>query len=255
MSVLEGGRHLVLRPSMTRNVALVTQMRAGTHFLCAALRIALRATIYRPSDAQRYVVMEDDYIWKGLRERVALPPASADRRVYFSHYYHPHRFALEPMPRISLVGFPLDSFYSDGIVYSDKVRANDPGPSVSRGHARDYVFRFDSAEWRLLEPRMRENAAWLEGIEEGERDLLIRYEDFFLDFDRTAARIADFTGGFLAPLPKPVANPRRTYWTQRYAEAFDPPALAALCTHFAAAIRRFYPERWPALGAAMAAHR
>ena len=32
-----------------KEIALVTQMRAGTHYLCLALRLAMEATIYRPN--------------------------------------------------------------------------------------------------------------------------------------------------------------------------------------------------------------
>ena len=238
-----------------KNLTLVTQMRSGTHFICAALRIALGATLYRPIDNKQYLPMEDDYIARGLREEVPLPPAAADRHIYFSHYYHPHHDALEPIPRIVLIGFPLDTYYSEGIIYSDTVSLNDPAPSVSRRHAPGYVYRYDTPEWRFLEPRTVKNAVWLNQLGESEDELLIRYEDFFLDFDATAARIERFVGGFLAPMPRPILNAKRTYWTERYAEAFDPAALDVLCSLFAKSIRRFYPERWPSVQAAWTAVR
>jgi hypothetical protein len=231
-----------------RDLALITQMRAGTHFLCAGLRVALRASVLHPADGGRYAEMSDDAIRKGLRADapIVLPPASGGRAVYFSHYYHPHHHALEGLRRIFLIGFPFDSFYSDGVVFSDS--AYDPGPSGTRTRAAGYVFRFDSQEWRFLEPYMRRNAQWLAEIAESEDALILRYEDFFLDFDAVASRLSRFVGGFAETLPKPQRNPQRCYWTGRYGEAFDERAFAALAEIFGPAIERFYPERLTALG-------
>ena len=235
-----------------RSLALVTQMRAGTHYMCAALRVALAATLYRPGDGDRdghrYAQMSDDEIRKGLygEAPIDLPPAESERTVYFSHYYHTHHAALGPLPRIFLIGFPFDSFYSDGVVFSDSTYS--AGPSGARARAAGYVFRFDSKEWRFLEPYMHQNARWLAEIAESDTALIVRYEDFFLDFDATASRLSRFVGGFVRPLPQPLRNAKRCYWTERYDEAFDERAFAALGEIFAPAIERFYPERSSTLG-------
>jgi hypothetical protein len=236
---------------VTNELALITQMRAGTHFVCKALRIGWQAALYRPVECERYVVMEDEYILKGLHERVALPPANPELRVYFSHYYHPHHHRLGQVLRVYLIGFPFDSFYSDGVVYSDTIRENDPKPSGTRKHAEDYVLRFESAEWKLLEPIMRQNAAWLMEIEEGEHNLVLRYEDFFLEFEKTMMRLARFIGRSSADVPRPVMNARRCYWSQRYSEAYDSGALATWWDIFAPSIEKFYPERNQSLRAAL----
>jgi hypothetical protein len=232
----------------SQDLALITQMRAGTHFLCAGLRVALQAAVLHPVDGGRYAKMSDDEISKGLNAAapIDLPRAESGRTVYFSHYYHAHHQALGPLPRIFLIGFPFDSFYSDGLVFSDA--AYNAGPSGARVRAAGYVFRFDSKEWRFLEPYMHQNARWLAEIAESDKALIVRYEDFFLDFDATASRLSRFVGGFTRPLPSPLRNPKRCYWTERYGEAFDERALAALGEIFAPAIRRFYPERSSALG-------
>ena len=240
--------------SSVPSLALVTQMRAGTHYMCAALRVALAATLYRPADddrdGRRYAQMSDDEIRKGLHAAapIDLPPAESSRIVYFSHYYHAHHEALGPLPRIFLIGFPFDSFYSDGVVFSDA--SYDAGPSGARARAAGYVFRFDSKEWRFLEPFMHKNARWLAEIAESDNALILRYEDFFLDFDATASRLSRFVGGFARPLPSPLRNPKRCYWTERYGEAFDERSFAALGEIFAPAIKRFYPERTSTLGRA-----
>jgi hypothetical protein len=231
--------------------ALITQMRAGTHFVCAILRIGIEATLYRPTDGLRYAPMDDEYILRGLQQPLRLPQSRSGPRVYFSHYYHPHHQSLARVPAMYLIGFPFDSFYSDGIVYTDRVRANDPSPSATRRHARGYVLRFDSEEWQFLELRMRQNAGWLNEIADGANNLVIRYEDFFSDFDGTTARLSQFVGGFSAPLPRPVWNRRRSYWTERYEDGFDRQALGALWEMFAPAIGRWYPERLRSLRAAV----
>jgi len=222
--------------------ALVTQMRAGTHFFCGALRVSLRATIYRPDREHRYVIMSDDYILQGLHPhgRFTLPPSDPQTKLYFHHYYHPQLEKLESMPRIYLIGFPFDSFYSDGVVV--RTDLDDPGPSGPR--ASGYVLRFHSREWILLEQRMLENAAWLMRIAEAKDALIIRYEDFFLDFDTCERRISRFVGGLLSPMPKPMKNSQRKYWTDDYQSGFDEAALKALWQYFEPSIGRFYPEKF-----------
>jgi hypothetical protein len=224
------------------NVALVTQMRAGTHYMCAALRFALEATLMRPRDGGKYGPMDDADILADMHpdSRFALPPPRPGRHIYFSHYYHPHHRALGTMPRISLIGFPLDSFYSDGVVYSDKQYS--AGPSDIRAHAKDYVFRHDSEEWKFLEERMHQNARWLTEIGNSTDDLVVRYEDMAQDFMGTSARIDRHLGGLATPLPAPVVSRKRTYWTRDFASRFDPQAWRELKKIFGSSIARFYPE-------------
>jgi len=232
-----------------REIALVTQMRAGTHYLCLALRLALEATIYRPNREQRYVLMEDDYVLRGLHadSQTRLPEPNPNLKIYFNHYYHPQRHTLPGVPRINLIGYPFDSFYSDGVLYSKS--AYDVGPSGPRAH--EYVFRAGSKEWNFLEEYVGENAKWLEELKEGDEDIIIRYEDLFLDFDGCVRRLSEFVGGFANPVPPPIKNSKRMYWTDDYASALDRPALTALWQRFEPGIRRFYPEKVEALLAAL----
>ena len=113
--------------------------------MCAALRTALEATIYRPDRERQFIVMDDDYIRKGLHDTgsivlprarpdrtvhfchyyhpqqhllairnslhdtgtIVLPQARPDRTVHFCHYYHPQQHLLADKPKINLVGFPF----------------------------------------------------------------------------------------------------------------------------------------------------
>jgi hypothetical protein len=231
------------------DAALITQMRAGTHYMCAALRVSLEATLHRPDHARQFIVMEDDYIRRGLHKTddIALPPPCAERNIYFCHYYHPQTRLLLGKPHINLVGFPLDSFYSDGVVA--KHATNDPAPSGPR--AESFVMRFGSPEWRHLENRMKENSDWLGALAEGDRSLIMRYEDLIADFDQSARRLEGFLGKFLNPLPKPTKNAKRTYWTEDYLGAFDKDALRAMWSLFGSSIERLYPERMASLKAAL----
>ena len=153
--------------TQTRELALITQMRAGTHFLCYALRVALEASIYLPDRERRYIRMDDDYILRGLHlgREIALPLERPNCAVYFNHYYHPQQHTLPNIPRIYLIGFPFDSFYSDGVVYSEG--SYDVGPSGPR--ASGYVMCAGSSEWKFLEEKMIENAEWLAKIAEFRR--------------------------------------------------------------------------------------
>ena len=193
--------------------------------------------------------MDDDYIRRGLHKDdiIDLPKRRDDRSVYFCHYYHPQRKDLEGKPLIQLIGFPFDSFYSDGVVafHGD----NDPGPSGPRAAA--FVLHLGSFEWRTLETRMRENAEWLATLAENGRSLIVRYEDLVIDFDNSAKRLEVFVGGFSNPIPRARKNPRRSYWTEDYAKNFDRNALAALWRLFEPSIRRFYPERVGSIEAAL----
>ena len=220
-------------------IALVTQMRAGTHYFCGALRVALEAVILRPA-AGAYATMDDEYIKRGLHSdsNIELPAPIANRRVFFSHYYHPQWKDLE-IPRVYLVGFPLDSFYSDGVVAA--AQSYDPSPSGPRSGS--YVLRYNSPEWNRLSARMRENADWLREIQADTAALVVRYEDLFVAFEATAARISEFLHGFKNPLPRPVKNPRRMYWTRDYLSCLDARAFGELRAIFADAIDHYFPER------------
>jgi hypothetical protein len=224
-------------------------MRAGTHYMCAALRTALEATVYRPDRERQFVVMDDDYIRKGLNngDSIKLPVARPGQIVHFCHYYHSQKRLLANKPKIYLVGFPLDSFYSDGVVAS--YARNDPAPSGPR--ARSFVMRFGSPEWYYLEDRMKENAGWLDALAEDDQSLIMRYEDLIADFDQSARRLEGFLGKFSNPLPKPVKNARRTYWTENYVDAFDKNALKAMWDLFGNSIERLYPERSTSLRASL----
>jgi hypothetical protein len=217
--------------------------------MCAALRTALEATIYRPDRERQFVVMDDDYIRKGLHsgDSIVLPAARPGRTVHFCHYYHPQRNLLTCKRNVYLVGFPLDSFYSDGVVASNAT--NDPAPSGPR--AASYVMRFDGSEWRALEDRMKENAYWLDTIAEDDSSLIVRYEDLIANFHQSAERLEGFLGKFINPLPQPTKNARRTYWTENYAGAFDGDVLRAMWSLFGSSIERFYPERSGSLKAAL----
>ena len=89
---------------------------------------------------------------------------------------------------------------------------------------------------------MHQNAAWLSALGEHPDELVVRYEDLSDKFEETLARIQEHVGAFYRPVPKPVVNHDRTFWTGAYTSRFDADALSALRSIFSPAIRRFYPE-------------
>jgi hypothetical protein len=220
-------------------------MRAGTHYMCAALRVTQEAALMRPKGGIAFGPMPDSEILDGMHpeSRVELPHPRPGRHVFFSHYYHDHYRHLPPMRRISLIAYPLDSFYSDGVVFSDEIYS--PAPSEPRAQRSKYKFRYGSPEWRKLEPWMEKNARWLMEIGQSEDDLVVRYEDLCDRFEETAGNIEWHLGTFLNPMPRPVSNRLRAYWTRDFASKFDADALDALNDIFREGIRRFYPECIP----------
>jgi hypothetical protein len=193
--------------------------------------------------------MDDDYIRRGLHQtdNINFPSSQAKRNIYFCHYYHPQSRLLAGSPHLHLIGFPLDSFYSDAVVARDA--SSEPAPSGPR--SKSYVMRFDSPEWRSLECRMKENADWLMTLTENDRSLIVRYEDLIANFDESSARLESYVGKFLNPIPKPTKNSRRSYWTENYEAAFDKEALNAMWNLFGPSIERFFPERSASLQAAL----
>jgi hypothetical protein len=227
-----------------RMILLETQMRAGSHYVCYGLQQAFGATLLWPDKNGTLESMPQEQLKKGLYTKdYVKAPQRTDLTVVFKHYYHQLNTPLcggGETPHIAQIGFPLDSFYSDGIVFSDG--QYDAGPSGNRPHARSYVFRFGSEEWKFLEPYMARNADWLESLHAKAPDLILRYEDFFIDFNATVSRIEALVGDRVGPFPQPKQNAGRMYWTEDY-RRLDRLALVRLWEIFEKSIRQFYPER------------
>ena len=104
---------------------------------------------------------------------------------------------------------------------------------------------FHNGEWNFLEPYMKKNAKWLNKLSKRSDAMVIRYEDFFLKFDKTTKKIEEYCGPFLEKFPTPRKNPTRMYWSNRYKTKIDLSAFEALKSLFINSVKYFYPEKLP----------
>lgn len=233
-----------------KRFVLETQMRAGTHYMCHALLNAYHPYMHYPLRNGGTRQLEHAEIERGLKEEARIDNIEINYgiEILFRHYYH--KLELDPAfsgeKKIALIGFPLDSFYSDGIVFSSEHYT--PSPSLGRETARGYVMGQGSKEWDFLYPYMIDNARWLETLSRqgnGENLLIVRYEDLIDNFIVEKRRVIDFMQlDLVGELPEPRKNRNRMYWNNNYAERFDAEALRTLFQLFRRSIEAFYPEHY-----------
>lgn len=227
---------------------LETQMRAGTHYLLYALYAAYHPVMHYPlrNGSVRRLTIDD--LKGGLGGKVEVPNAPEDEsvEVLFRHYYHNLDIdaLFHDSRKVALIGYPFDSFYSDGLVFSADTYS--AAPSSIRQNSADYVLKHGSKEWDFLYPYMLKNANWLEEIAnaDAERTLIVRYEDLIDSFVFQRERIIKFLGiRPQNPFPEPHNGQRRIYWSAGINRKFDAKALDAMTSIFGEALKLFYPER------------
>ncbi|MBW2036491.1 MAG: hypothetical protein JRI41_03280 [Deltaproteobacteria bacterium] len=109
----------------------------------------------------------------------------------------------------------------------------------------DYVLRNDSKEWEILQSYIPVNKSWLRYISDNS---YIRYEDYYLDFDKTIQRIADFISvSSLRGFEKPVRNKKRMYWSNNYHLFLDEEVFSTLVKEFYPFISQYWPEKLKSL--------
>lgn len=232
-----------------KKISIITQLRSGTHYLQYALMTSLCCKIFQATRTGDYIELSKDYLKRGLYNEDNLNQTlnmTADTEVYFSHYYHCDNLEkIQGIPTIYVIGFPLDSFYSDALAYSSE--SFDPRPSIYRDHYLNYKFKKNSNEWRFLEKCMVKNSEWLDTLIKQNILTVLRYEDFFNRFIYNFDTIQTLTGPFAKLPPFPKKNSERTYWNDNYLQKFDIDALKKLCEYFYKSIEKFYPEKINAL--------
>jgi hypothetical protein len=227
---------------------LETQMRAGTHYLLYALYSAYRPVIHYPlrSGSVRRLTIDD--LKGGLGGKVKVPTTPEDESVeiLFRHYYH--NLDIDPLfhgsKKVALIGYPFDSFYSDGLVFSSDIYS--AAPSNIRQNSTNYILKHSSKEWDFLYPYMLKNANWLKAIanDDAEGTLIVRYEDLIDNFVLQRERIINFLGIMpQTPFPEPHISQRRIYWSGGIHSRFDDKALYAMNSIFSESLKIFYPER------------
>ena len=214
--------------SQSINIKLIleTQPRSGTHYtinnLMQCLRWGYGSVFYDFSDSRirRY----------GDGRFAIIPRPDISKYVIKAHFtktlYYPEYRYIKTMFQISYV---MDSYYSWGKMISP------------RSYTSDYVLRNDSKEWEILRSYIPLNKQWLEYISD---KFYIRYEDYYLDFDKTIQRIANFIGvPSLNGFEKPRKNNLRMYWSDCYHMFLDKQVFSTLVKEFYPFISQYWPEK------------
>ncbi len=220
-------------------------MRAGTHYVLDALARVYHGRVAKLKD-DVFAFVGYDEINKGLYQSESnIKYSDKEAAIFHCHYYHtiPHDERLIDTKNIYLIGYPFDSFFSDGLVFSSKEYS--VAPSLKNERYEKYKFLYKSDEWNFLEPFMHKNASWLEWLIKHDDLLVIRYEDFFIDFRATIKRIEEYCGAFKEEFPSPIKNKNRIYWTDSYVNKMDEDAFLKLKQLFLPALNHFYPEKKP----------
>ena len=225
-------------------IKVETQMRSGTHYLLDALIRIYGAKVAKIKESG-FEIIDRKKINKGLysQNEKEYPEESTNCLIFHYHYFHtvPNDLRLNVAKSIFLIGYPFDSFYSDGLVFSSKEYS--VVPSILNERSKAYRLYYKSKEWEFLEPYMRQNAVWLEKIQHKKRKLIIRYEDFFIDFHKTCHRIEKHLGPFKATFPTPLKNPTRMYCTNDYPSKLNQEAFLKIKEIFKNSLYYFYPEK------------
>lgn len=231
-----------------KRFVLETQMRAGTHYICSALLIAYHPYLHYPLRDGGVRQLEWTDIESGLKEykRVEIN-TNLDIEILFKHYYH--QLEIDPIfssaKKFALIGYPFDSFYSDGVVFSSDHYS--PAPSNRRKAASEYQFRYGSKEWDFLFPYMLKNAEWLEKLNSqtgGAELLVIRYEDLIDNFIEAKKQITEFMQlELVGEFTKPMNNRNRIFWNKNYVKRIDNKALRTMYEIFEKSIDKFYPDQ------------
>lgn len=134
------------------------------------------------------------------------------------------------VPVMFLVSYFFDTYCSWGKLL---IKAKDEN---------DYRLLSHSTEWSILKGHFSLHCKWLDYIRD---KFLVRYEDYFTDFEKTVRRIEGFCGLTLPDFEPPRPNPERCYWSGDYAARMDQEVYATLRETFSPYIERYYPEKLP----------
>jgi hypothetical protein len=228
------------------SLIIETQMRAGTHYVLDGLIKVYGGKVLKIKNS-KFEFVDRQIINEGLykpSENNYLNEYE-DRLIFHHHYYHtvPKDNRYRNGKKFFLIGYPFDSFYSDGLIFSSE--EYNVLPSSKNKRNKEYRLTRMSTEWNFLEPYMKKNAKWLNKLSKRSDAMVIRYEDFFLKFDKTTKKIEEYCGPFLEKFPTPRKNPTRMYWSNRYKTKIDLSAFEALKSLFINSVKYFYPEKLP----------
>jgi hypothetical protein len=220
-------------------------MRAGTHYLLDALAHVYHGKVEKTTGS-KFESFSQRKINKGLyTSRKFATRHPIETTIFHAHYFHAPLDdpRLQKAKAIYLIGYPFDSFYSDGLIFSSNEYI--VAPSIKSKRHKSYRLFYGSDEWLFLEPFMHENALWLKRLSNQSNMFILRYEDFFLNFTRTTSRLGNIFGKFKEEFPHPIKNQNRMYWKNNYCDKMDARAFNELKRIFYDNLSFFYPEKMP----------
>jgi len=221
-----------------------TQMRAGTHYLISNL---IRVYKYMPAIVTRAGEIEVknlEYLNKGLHDKFGCDDVDPGKIIIQSHYYSPKLAEIISIdcPVIYQIGFPFDSFISDAMNYKAYGKY-DATPTKKNPIQSNYILQYDSEEFEKLKKYMIQNAKWLEWLHESEKELLIRYEDYYNDFLGAINKISKHCGKFKGEFHTPYKNVKRVYWNEDFRKYLDREAFDFIMDCFGKTLFHFWPEK------------
>ena len=145
--------------NMSIRICIETQLRAGTHYLLAnllKLYHCIPAIVTRSGNID---VKDFSWLNMGLYDPIECSWQDSNQLVVQSHFYSPKAKELRTgdYPVIYQIGFPIDSYISDGMVYKAYTDLH-PGPSQKNPYHNDYRLCYDSTEFKTLKEYMIQNA-------------------------------------------------------------------------------------------------
>ncbi len=219
VTIFQGGRDLDVR------LILETLPRSGTSYVLNNLMKCLPWGLAAP--------FPEGKIPAGDGILYYIPREGADAYVAFSHHYRPlHYPEYRYIPTVFQFSYIFDAFHSWGKYWLE---------GVGRPIPSDYRLTAGSDEWEMIRREIPLLVSWFEFVAD---KTTVRYEDYYLDFERTVGRLAGIAGvPRLEGFEPPRKNPERMYWSDRYAECFDREVFAILRDRLGPALDRWWPEK------------
>jgi hypothetical protein len=233
------------------HVAMESQMRAGNHYVLGELCVCLHA---RPYSIERSTGLfyPKNYSWvseglyhKSEKQKQAVEDTSSQNIIFQYHYYHtvPDEALPADSKTFYLIAYPFDSWYSEGLVASQTEDANSPKPSATRDNFGTYVLKAGSNEWNSFLSTIEQNAQWLDDLIDSNA-FILRYEDFYVDFDNTIRRLEAYLGNFKSSFSPPSNKSlHRLYFTDEYKKKLDSESFSYLKERFRRSLACFWPEK------------
>ncbi len=206
-----------------KNIRMIleSQPRSGTDYLIENIRRTLDldyASVYPFPNGMR---RDDEHVFYG--------PKSGRGYIIKTHFMRPlHYPQYRYVPHLFLISFFPDTYYKWARMIA---------PESDRPNYRLTPVR---PEWQIISSYIPLHLRWLRYI--AKLDVL-RFEDFYLDFQGTIESLASLLGERPEGFIPPRTPSRRLYWREDFSKRMDPAMTHELLVRFREPICFFYPEK------------